>query len=92
MSRKKDNGQELYNFAFSSSLNCSSTNSICKGRSVVHGKLKGGSKQLEVRRHRSDSSETGGKFLPQRGDDTNASAPRHRVHKQQGDENAVTDR
>ena len=31
MSRKKDSGEELYNFAFSSPLHCSSTNSICRG-------------------------------------------------------------
>ena len=57
---------------------------ICKGdRSVVHGKLKVGRKQPEVRSQRPDSSETGGKFkfLPQRGDDTNASAPRHHKYK-----------
>ena len=36
-SRKKDIGEE---FAFSSSLHCSSTNSICRGRGVVHGKVK----------------------------------------------------
>ena len=44
------------------------------GRGVVNGKGKGGGKQLEVRSQRSDSCETGGKFPPQRGDDTNASA------------------
>ena len=44
------------------------------GRGVVHGKVKGGGKQLEVRSQRPDSCETGGKFLPQRGDGTNASA------------------
>ena len=36
-----------------------------------------GGKQLEVRRQRSDSCETGGKFLTQRGDDTNASVRLH---------------
>ena len=36
------------------------------GRDVVHGKVKGGGKQLEVRSQRSDSCETGGKFLPRK--------------------------
>ena len=35
-------------------------------RGVVHGKVKGGGKQLDVRSQRSDSCETENKFLPQR--------------------------
>ena len=35
-------------------------------RGVLHGKVKGGGKQLDVRSQRSDSCETGEKFLPQR--------------------------
>ena len=38
------------------------------GRGVVNGKFKGGGTELEVRSQRPDSCETGGKFLPQRGD------------------------
>ena len=45
------------------------------GRAVVHGKVKGGGKQVEVCSQRPDSCETGGKFLPQRGGDSNASRP-----------------
>ena len=47
------------------------------GRGVTHGKVKGDGKQLEVRSQRPDSCETGGKFLPQRGDDTNTSVRLH---------------
>ena len=44
---------------------------------VVHRKVKGGFNQLEVRSQRPDSCETGGKFLPQRGADTDASVRLH---------------
>ena len=43
------------------------------GRGVVHKNVKGGGKQFEVRSQRPESCETGRQFLPQRGDDTNAS-------------------
>ena len=47
MSVKKDGGDELHNFAVISSLHCRPTNSIYRG--IVHGKVNGGGKQLEVR-------------------------------------------
>ena len=47
------------------------------GRGVVHGKVKGAGKQLEVRSQRPDSCETGGKFLTH--DDTNASVRLHGI-------------
>ncbi len=74
MSRKKDSGEELWNFA---SLDCRSTNSICRGRGVVHGKGKGGGKQLEGRSQWPDSCETGGKCLRQKGDDITTSVRFH---------------
>ena len=47
------------------------------GRGVVHGNVKGGGKQFEVGSQLPESCETGGKFLPQRGDDTNTSVRLH---------------
>ena len=48
-------------------------------RGVVHGQVKGGSEKLEVRNQRLDVCKMGGKFVPQRGDDTNASVQIHVV-------------
>lgn len=41
-------------------------------KGIVHGKVKDSGEQLEVRRQNPDSCETGSKFIPQRGDDTDA--------------------
>ena len=50
----------------------------CPG--VVQGEVKGAGEQLEVRGEGPDSCETGGEFLPQRGEGTYASVQVHVVN------------
>ena len=72
--QRKDSGEEMQNFALSSSLHCSSTNSICsEGRSIIHRQIKGGGEKLEIRSQRLDVCEMGGKLLPQKDNNPNAS-------------------